>query len=1109
MNIFCRLIFIAAFLISWALSPLHSYAQNTNLQKRDHAATPDNSNGFDEKKARETLKKEGLSDAAIDKWMVERKLKAQEVTPFSQSSKTPVVNASGTCSDMGAEGGWSVWQAATGDYASTGVITFNATGLVPTAPRFNLTSGAGVDPCTPGGGGPPLPVVAPGFGNASIQLGQPQTNGFTGGCSLGCVEQLTFNLQVVPADTNFIYTYAVILENPAGHSITNQPFAEIYMLDKNGDTVKCSHHKYVGDINGGVPPGMYRAACTSTGGYGMDVAYLPWTVNGIDLAAYIGQTLKVVIINADCAQGGHYCYSYWDFMCPPVSGTVAPFCLGQQTTITGPVSTTFNPYTYQWYHNGTILPGATSQIITPTPLPGDTFSIHVMQSSGCSFWMPFVPEGTTIVPDFSHAGSCGKLTFTDSSRVLPVSATNTVVAWNWQFPGGNPATSTSQNPGTIVYPPGTYTVTLIVTSTAGCKDTIKHTFTVVSLPPVANFSAPPVCMGNPTPFTNLSSVSANAWNWNFGDGSAASTLQNPTHTYSAAGTYTVTLIATAGICGADTISIPVTVNALPVANMKSPNVCFNNANVFTDLSVGNTTLSTWAWNFGDGNKSVLSNPTHTYGNPGTYAVTLTVTNTFGCVSSQTITVVVNPLPVANFSSPPVCLHDITCFGNSSSISSGSVTGWSWNFGDAGSGANNISNLKNPCHTFTGMGPFTVILTVTSDSGCQSTTSLPATLNPLPMANFIPTPVCLGLPTVFTDISSVSGGIITGWNWTFGDGSAVSAQQNPTHIYSPAGSYTVTLVVTSSKGCKDTVNKPITVYNLPVAAFSSADSGCAPVCKTFQDLSQAGSGSVVSWQWSFPSGGNPSSSTVQSGSSCWKNPGSYGVGLIVSNTYGCKDTLYIPNYINVFPWPKADFCIAPAQAPSTDPVFTFCPLWTPNPGVTNWVWNFGDNSPLDNVNTNPVHSYSATTTGNDFYSYNVCLRVQNQHGCWDTICKPVELIPYFTFYIPNCVTPNQDGTNEFFFGKGRGIKDYNIWVFDRWGNQLWDCHYQGKNTDWDNTWQDGMPSACKWDCIVVPGGMDMGGNSGEFAQEDVYVWKVRLTDIFDKIHNYIGRVSIVK
>jgi gliding motility-associated-like protein len=186
---------------------------------------------------------------------------------------------------------------------------------------------------------------------------------------------------------------------------------------------------------------------------------------------------------------------------------------------------------------------------------------------------------------------------------------------------------------------------------------------------------------------------------------------------------------------------------------------------------------------------------------------------------------------------------------------------------------------------------------------------------------------------------------------------------------------------------------------------------------------------------------------------------------------------------------------------------FCDQWTKD--VTNWMWNFGDGSPQDSTNTDPAHSYSASVTNNDFYNFTISLAVQNQYGCWDTISKTIEILPEYTFYIPNTFTPNGDGDNETFFGKCRGVKEYTIWLFDRWGNQVWTCHYSGKNTDWDKPGQDGLSSFCKWDGVVVSGGLDMGGNSRQLAQEDVYVWKVNLTDIFDKRHTYIGHVNIVR
>ena len=824
----------------------------------------------EEKKIMAAMKKDGLSDAAINKWLYERKLiypNGTHTGPLSKMNKTTGVNATGLCSDMGAEGGWSVWEAATGDY-TTGVTTWNATGLVPTAPRFNITSGAGTDPCAPGPqpNAPPLTLVAPAFGNSSIQIGQPGFNGSMGGCSAGCVERLIFNLQVTPSDTNFIYAYAVVLENPITpiHTAKQVPYAEILMLDQNGDTVTCSYHKYMGDTTGaGTQTGMWDAACT--GPAGQDVSYQPWTIFGINLVAYIGQTVKVIITNSDCALGGHECYSYWDFLCPPVSGTSVPFCVGQQTTIIGPPSIPGVTFTYTWYQNHQVYtgpPSASSQSITPTPAIGDTFSIYVQEPSGCNFWMPFAPAPTTIVPNFHFKGTCGVYTFMDSSNVSPVSTTNAVTNWQWSFPGGTPATASTATVTPVKFPPGTYTVTLIVTSTAGCKDTIKHVLTV--------------------------------------------------------------------------------------------------------------------------------------------------------------------------------------------------------------------------------GGF-------------------------PTAAFTPSSPCLGSATTLLDGSlAVTGDPIASWNWAMPGGTPTTAtSQNTATTYGTAGTHTVSLVVTSVQGCIDTIVQQVLVYNPPIANFSKPDSGCAPICVSYNDLSTSTDGTINSWQWSFP-GGAPGSSTSQAPKNiCYTTPGKYGVSLIVTTNYGCKDTIALP-MIEVFPWPKADFCVAPSVQPTTDPVFSFCDMWSPD--VVAWSWNFGDND-SDKVNTDPVHSYSATANQNDFYAYQICIRVQNVHGCWDTTCKLIEIIPEFEFYIPNTFTPNGDWTNEMFYGKSRGVKDYNIWLFDRWGNQIWDCHKTDKNTNWDSDAtvpkQEGLASACQWNGVVVEGGMDMNGKSRQLAQEDVYVWKVKLTDIFNKKHTYIGHVNIVR
>jgi PKD repeat protein len=461
-----------------------------------------------------------------------------------------------------------------------------------------------------------------------------------------------------------------------------------------------------------------------------------------------------------------------------------------------------------------------------------------------------------------------------------------------------------------------------------------------------------------------------------------------------------------------------------------------------------------------------------------------------------------PTPITISTAYSFTYHCMTAtFTDGTPAVAGPITNWAWTFGDG-----STSTLQNPTHTYSTAGTFTATLTVTNSSGCTATVNHIITVIGPPLAVFSNTLPCLGTATSFSNGSiSPIGDPINTYLWNFGDGTPTSNLVSPSHTYANAGTYTVTLTVTTVGGCIDTVTQTIVVYGNPVANFSAPDSGCSPVCQTFTDLSLPVDGNIVTWQWAF-NGGTPAISTIQNPTSCWTAPGSYSVSLTVTTNYGCKNSITLP-MIQVFNWPSANFCFAPSIAPYTNPNFIFCDLWSSD--VTNWYWNFGDGSPLDSINTDPAHSYSATITNNDFYQYTVTLYVKNVHGCWDTITKVVEIVPEYTFYIPNTFTPNNDFINETFFGKGRGIKEYNIWLFDRWGNLIWNCNRTDKNVNWDSNGQDGLPSACKWSGKVTNAGVDMNSTSNQLVQEDVYVWKVRLVDVFDKRHLYIGHVNVVR
>jgi PKD repeat protein len=183
----------------------------------------------------------------------------------------------------------------------------------------------------------------------------------------------------------------------------------------------------------------------------------------------------------------------------------------------------------------------------------------------------------------------------------------------------------------------------------------------------------------------------------------------------------------------------------------------------------------------------------------------------------------------------------------------------------------------------------------------------------------------------------------------------------------------------------------------------------------------------------------------------------------------------------------------------DPVAAFT---NTSQSASAWLWNFGDGS--SSIEENPIHAYEDTGW------YCITLIVTNGTGqCKDTSVKCIQVLGEFTFYIPNTFTPNGENFNEVFFGKGRGIKKYYITIFDRWGNLIYDCFREGYDPAWDKSPAEGLSSGCTWDGTVSNGGIDMNSKSGILAQEDVYVWKVSLTDIFDQKHDYIGHVNVVR
>jgi PKD repeat protein len=366
-----------------------------------------------------------------------------------------------------------------------------------------------------------------------------------------------------------------------------------------------------------------------------------------------------------------------------------------------------------------------------------------------------------------------------------------------------------------------------------------------SNPPTASFTLNPAApnVGDSVTFTDTSTAGSgtiNKWSWSFGDG-GTSTVQNPTHSYSTPVLITISLTVTDTNGKTSTSSLTLTVSnyASPTASFTfaptAPNV--GSTVTFTDTSTaGSGTINRWSWSFGDGGTSTAHNPTHSYSSSGQQTVSLTITDSNGKTSSTTRTVnVAYTAPTAEFTisnSNPNVGQTVSFTDTSVPGSTGTITQWSWKFGDSGT-----SSIQNPTHSYSTPGQETITLTVTDFNGKTSTATHTLTVSdyasPTASFTFAPTAPNVGSTVTFTDTSTAGSGTINRWSWSFGDG-GTSTVQNPTHSYSSSGQQTVSLTITDSNGKTSTTTQTITVNSgttsgqveLSIAVPSTATAGSA-------------------------------------------------------------------------------------------------------------------------------------------------------------------------------------------------------------------------------------------------------------------------------------------
>ena len=405
----------------------------------------------------------------------------------------------------------------------------------------------------------------------------------------------------------------------------------------------------------------------------------------------------------------------------------------------------------------------------------------------------------------------------------------------WNFGDNNflPAfpntTSTLPNP-TMVYNNfafGPYTVILGVTDAAGCYDQTQSVI-IINDNPNADFSANNVCEGNQTEFTDESSVfisNLDSWSWDFGDGIGSSTDQNPAYLYGDSGTYTVQLDMVTNDGCSGTFTQNVLVNPTPEIAFSGIDTCLNDETAFVNNSAPqDNTIASWDWTFGDGTILNGVDGAHTYLDHGPFTVSLTATTDSGCVASGSIDVNVfpNPEPGFNLVDSEGCAPHEVLFVNQSTVATGFLDTYQWDFGDGGS-----SDNGNPVYTYQDSGFYDITLAVTSTEGCSTVLQVQDAVraNITPVADFSIKEDRLSLLDALAEFEDQSQHALL-WNWNLGDGELSSAI-NPSHIYTDPGTFDIILTVTNGD-CQDVAFgqvrvDPIATFYVP-SAFSPNEDG---------------------------------------------------------------------------------------------------------------------------------------------------------------------------------------------------------------------------------------------------------------------------------------------
>ncbi|TNE59026.1 MAG: PKD domain-containing protein [Bacteroidetes bacterium] len=379
-------------------------------------------------------------------------------------------------------------------------------------------------------------------------------------------------------------------------------------------------------------------------------------------------------------------------------------------------------------------------------------------------------------------------------------------------------------------------------------------------------------------------------------------------------------------------------------------------------------------------------------------------------------------------------------------------------------------------TFPDTGLYTGALYLNPGSDCADTAYIAVNIYPEINADFSFTyDTCVAGPVSFTDLSTGEGGI-NRWSWNFGVPNGTSNKKNPSYLYPVPGNHPVNLRVYDQNNCTDNITKVVNWFPVPplIILQPSRYIGCTPAEIFFNNLSTP-IDSTYGIVWDFGDGNTLSG--VISPTHTYETPGLFDVSVAITSPIGCFTTDTFLNLIRVEPSPVADFTYSPDSLLTRfNNTVQFKDLST---GANRWNWTFDE--------------YGTTTQQDPLFTFpdtglmKVTLIATHPEGCKDSLSKYLDFSPVITWYMPNAFTPNGDGQNDGFRGKGflEGATAFQMTIWNRWGELVFET--ENPDDEWN--------------------GRQM--NTGEMSPEGVYVYVVTFTGPRGQKEEFKGYATLLR